>query len=45
MKNLQSFELDLAKVEFWVNVIHFQSSESLTKQTCDARLETWHKHP
>ena len=26
------------------NTVDFQSSESLTEQTCDARLETWYEH-
>ena len=45
MKKLQSFELDLEKVDFWVNAVDLQSSEPLTEQTCNARLEIWHENP
>ena len=40
-----SFDCMLTIVDFSPNTIDFQSSELLTEQTCDARLETWYEHP
>ena len=40
MKKLQSFELVLENVDFLPNTVDFQSSEPMTEQTCDPRLET-----
>ena len=40
MNKLQSFKLDIENVDFLPNTADFQSSEPLTGQTCDARLET-----
>ena len=34
----------LTIVDFLPNTVDFQSSESLTEQTCDVKLETWHEH-
>ena len=34
----------LTTIDFLSNVVDFQSSEQLTGQICDARIETWHEH-
>ena len=34
----------LTIIHFLTNIVDFQLSESLTEQTCDARLETWYEH-
>ena len=38
------FDNRLTKIDFLPNIVDFPSSEPLTEQTCDARLETWYDH-
>ena len=38
------FDYMLTTIDFFPNIIDYQSSEQLTEQICDARLETWYEH-
>ena len=37
------FDCILTIIDFLPNTTDFQSSEQLTEQICDARLETWYE--
>ena len=38
-----NFYYMLTTIDFLPNIVDFQSSEQLTEQICDARLETWYE--
>ena len=38
------FDCILTTINFWLNIVGFQSSEQLTKQTCNVRHENWHEN-
>ena len=43
-KTILKFDYNLTTVDFLPNTADFQSSDQLTEENCDPRLETWHEY-